>query len=208
MQIYRRRTLLPFGGSYSDGTRADSLLRLTFGLRAIPRCLSSCRLSGCVAWRSVLLPPDEPRNQVTKAAFALKRYRRLPSSDAAVATPLEAACSRVERRCGMKRLPKLLAQTVAAAAIALFWCISAVGTTVGTTVGVTTLATAINAATSTPAEARRRWRGRRWRGRRWRGGYGYPYYRGYGYPYYRRGWSVRVSAFGSNCPARARKQSR
>ena len=92
----------------------------------------------------------------------------------------------------MKRLPKQLAQTVAAAVIAVFWCISAVGTTVG----VSTLATAINAATSTPAEARR-WRGRRWR----RGGYrGYPYYRrrgwygggypyyGYGYPYRRRGW--------------------
>ena len=94
----------------------------------------------------------------------------------------------------MKRLPKLLAQTLAAAAIAVFWCISAVGTTVGTAVGVTTLATAINAATSTPAEARRRWRGRRWRrgvvryrrGRGWYGG-GYPYY-GYGYPYRRRGW--------------------
>ena len=94
----------------------------------------------------------------------------------------------------MKRLPKLLAQTVAAAAIAVFWCVSAVGTTVGTAVGVTTLATAINAATSTPAEARRRWRGRRWRGRV-RSGYGrgyygyggYPYY-GYGYPYRRRGW--------------------
>ena len=95
----------------------------------------------------------------------------------------------------MKRLPKQLAQTVAAAAIAVFWCISAVGTTVGTAVGVTTLATAINAVTSTPAEAgrrwrrgRRRWAGRRWRGRGWYGG-GYPYYRrpyygGYGYPYY------------------------
>ena len=78
----------------------------------------------------------------------------------------------------MKRLPKLLARTVAAAAIAVFWCISAVGTTVGTAVGVTTLATAINAATSTPAEARRRWRGRgrhrrgRYRrGRGWYGGY-------------------------------------
>jgi hypothetical protein len=86
----------------------------------------------------------------------------------------------------MKRLPNQLAQTVAAAAIAVFWCISAVGTTVGTAVGVTTLATAINAATSTPAEARRRWRGRRWR----RGGYGgYPYYRRYGgYPYYGGGY--------------------
>ena len=74
----------------------------------------------------------------------------------------------------MKRLlspGKLLAQTVAAAAIALFWCISAVGTTIGTTVGVTTLATAINAVTSTPADARRYWR----RGRGW--GWGYPYYR-------------------------------
>ena len=100
----------------------------------------------------------------------------------------------------MKRLTKLLAQTVAAVAIALFWCVSAVGTTVGTTVGVTTLAAAVNAATSTPAEAGRRgrrWRGRRWRGRRWRGRrggwYGYPYYRRgwYGYPYYRRrGFSI------------------
>jgi hypothetical protein len=87
---------------------------------------------------------------------------------------------------------RLLAKTIAAVAIAVFWCISAVGTTVGTTVGVTTLATAVTAATSTPAEAGRRgrrWRGRRWRGRRGRGWYGYPYYRGwYGYPYHRRGW--------------------
>src|SRR5262245_41637757 len=43
-----------------------------------------------------------------------------------------------------------LAKSLAAAAIALFWCLSAVGTTVGTTVGVTTLATAVNVATSTP----------------------------------------------------------
>ena len=69
----------------------------------------------------------------------------------------------------------VLARTVAAVAISLFWCISAVVTTVGTTVGLTTLATAINAVTSTPAEARQRWRrgcrGRRpWRWRRWRGG--------------------------------------
>ena len=72
----------------------------------------------------------------------------------------------------MKRLSpgKLLAKTVAAAAIAVFWCISAVGTTVGTTVGLTTLATAVNAVTSTPAEARRWW-GRR--GRYWGGGWGY-----------------------------------
>ena len=67
----------------------------------------------------------------------------------------------------------VVARTVATVVIALFWCISAVGTTVGTTVGLTTLATAKNAATT--AEARRRWRrgcrGRRpWRGRRWRGG--------------------------------------
>ena len=97
----------------------------------------------------------------------------------------------------MNRLTRSLAQTVAAIAIALFWCISAVGTTVGTTLGATTLATVINAVTSTPAEARRRWRGRRWRrggyGRGYYGGYGrgyyggYPYY-GYGYPYRRRGW--------------------
>ena len=45
----------------------------------------------------------------------------------------------------MKRLTRLLAQTVAAMAIALFWCISAVGTTVGTTVGITTLATPVTA---------------------------------------------------------------
>jgi hypothetical protein len=69
----------------------------------------------------------------------------------------------------------VVARTVAAVAIASFWCISAVGTTVGTTVGLTTLATAINAAISTPAEARQRWRRgcrghRPWRGRRWRGG--------------------------------------
>jgi hypothetical protein len=87
---------------------------------------------------------------------------------------------------------KLFAKTIAALAIAVFWCVAAVGSTVG----VTTLATAVTAATSTPAEAGRRWRGRRgWRGGRgWRGARGwyggYPYYnRGwYGYPYYRRGW--------------------
>ena len=75
----------------------------------------------------------------------------------------------------MKRLlspGKLLTQTVAAIAIALFWCISTVGTTIGTTVGVTTLATAVTTAASTPAEAgyrRRRRRRRRW----WRGRYRY-----------------------------------
>ena len=62
----------------------------------------------------------------------------------------------------MKHLTRSFAQTVAAIAIALFWCISAVGTTVGTTLGVTTLATAINAVTSTPALARRYWRGLAW----------------------------------------------
>jgi hypothetical protein len=48
---------------------------------------------------------------------------------------------------------KPLAQAVAAVAIAVFWCISAVGTTVGTTVGLTSLATAINTVTSTTADA-------------------------------------------------------
>jgi len=67
-----------------------------------------------------------------------------------------------------------LAKTVAAIAIALFWCISAVGATIGTTVGVTTLATAINAVTSTPAAARRYWRGGRGWGRGWGWGWGYP----------------------------------
>src|SRR5262245_51728894 len=71
-------------------------------------------------------------------------------------------------------LSGLGARTVAAVAIALFWCVSAVGTSIGPTVG-NTLATVVNAAISTPAEARQRWRrgcrGRRpWRGRRWRGG--------------------------------------
>jgi hypothetical protein len=47
---------------------------------------------------------------------------------------------------------KLLTQTVAALAIALFWAVSAVGSTVG----VTALTTAVTAATSTPAEAGRR----------------------------------------------------
>jgi hypothetical protein len=91
----------------------------------------------------------------------------------------------------MKRLSspgKLLAQTVAAVAIALFWCISAVGTTIGTTLGVTTLATAITGATSTPAEAGRRYRGRgrgrgrgrrRRRRRRWQGGVWVPYWEWY-----------------------------
>ena len=91
-------------------------------------------------------------------------------------------------------LQKLLAQTIAAIAIIVFWCVSTVGTTIGTTVGVTSLATAINAATSTPAEAGWRYRRRGWRRGGWSGypyyrrryGYGYPYY-GYGYPYRRRG---------------------
>jgi hypothetical protein len=90
----------------------------------------------------------------------------------------------------MRHLTKLLARTVAATAIAVFWCFSTLST-VGTTVGVTALTTAVTAAFSTPAEAGRRWRGRRrWAGRRWRGRRyygGYPYYRpyyGYGYPYY------------------------
>ena len=84
---------------------------------------------------------------------------------------------------------KLLAKTIGAVAIAIFWCVSAVGATIGTTVGVTTLATAVTTAISAPAEAGRRWRGRGWRARG-RGWYGYPYYRRgwYGYPYYRRGW--------------------
>jgi hypothetical protein len=81
---------------------------------------------------------------------------------------------------------KLLAKTVAAVAIAVFWCISAVGTTVGTavgtTVGVTTLAAAVTAATSTTAEAGRRRRRRRRRGRRGRGGPWFWYWWGpYGY---------------------------
>ena len=84
----------------------------------------------------------------------------------------------------MKRLlspGKLLAQTVAAVAIALFWCFSAVGTTVGTAVGVTTLATAVTGAISTPAEAgyRRRRRRRRRRGRRWWGGAWVPWWYNY-----------------------------
>ena len=69
---------------------------------------------------------------------------------------------------------KLLAKTIAAIAIAMFWSIGALSTTVGTTVGVTTLATAVTAATSTSAEAgyrRRRHRRYRWyRGRRRGGG--------------------------------------
>jgi hypothetical protein len=81
---------------------------------------------------------------------------------------------------------KLLTQTVAAVAIALFWCVSAVGTTIGTTVGVTALATAVNAVTSTPAEAYRRYRRRRWR----RGYWGPRIYFGWGgYP--RRRWRRR-----------------
>lgn len=82
-------------------------------------------------------------------------------------------------------LPGLLARTIAATAIALFWCISAVGTTVGTTVGVTTLAAAVNAWTVTPAEAGRRGRrgryGRRGRSRRWRGRGRRGRYRGWGW---------------------------
>ena len=71
---------------------------------------------------------------------------------------------------------KLLAKTVAAAAIAVFWCISAVGTTVGTIVGVTTLAAAVTAATSVTAEAHYRpyWHCHWRRGRKWcQGGWGY-----------------------------------
>jgi dolichol kinase len=86
----------------------------------------------------------------------------------------------------MKRLlspGKLLAQTIAAVAIAVFWCISAVGTTVGTTIGVTSLAAAVTAATSTTADAgrRRRRRRRRKRSRRWYGGKWVPWW---AYEYY------------------------
>jgi hypothetical protein len=72
----------------------------------------------------------------------------------------------------LKAPRKLLARGVAAVAIAVFWCLSALGTTVGTTVGVTTLTGAVTAASSTPAEA---YYGRRWyRGRRrWRRGWRY-----------------------------------
>jgi len=59
----------------------------------------------------------------------------------------------------------LLAKAVAALAIAVFWCISAVGTTVGITTGVASLAAAVTAATSTTAEAGRRRRRRRRRRR-------------------------------------------
>ena len=96
--------------------------------------------------------------------------------------PFASCCVAIKRRVGLSNFSMCKnkaaepgrsgvgARAVAAVAIALFWCISAAGTTVG----VSTLATAINAATSTPAEARQRWRrgcrGRRpWRGRRWRG---------------------------------------
>jgi len=88
----------------------------------------------------------------------------------------------------MRRLTKLLAQTVAAMAIAVFWCISTIST-VGTTVGVSALTTAVTAAFSTPAEAGRRWRGRRrWGGRRWRGRRHYG-----GYPYLLSALWVRLS---------------
>ena len=80
--------------------------------------------------------------------------------------------ARADSKAGAPR--KLLAKVVAAAAIALFWCISAVGTTVGTTVGVTSLATAVNMAASMPAEAGyRRGRRRRRRRRRYRRGQWY-----------------------------------
>ena len=63
--------------------------------------------------------------------------------------------SLLSARADAKGPRRWLAKVVAAAAIALFWSISAVGTTVGTAVGVTSLATAVNVATSTPAEAGR-----------------------------------------------------
>jgi hypothetical protein len=87
----------------------------------------------------------------------------------------------------MKRLlspGKLLAQTIAAVAIAVFWCVSAVGTTISTTIGVTSLAAAVTAATATTAEAGRRRRGRRRRrrrSRRWYGGHWVPWW---AYDYY------------------------
>jgi hypothetical protein len=77
--------------------------------------------------------------------------------------------SLLSARADAKGPRRWLAKVVAAATIALFWGISAVGTTVGTTVGVTTLATAVNMATTMPAEAGRRYRRRR-RRRRWRRG--------------------------------------
>src|SRR3990172_6747087 len=46
---------------------------------------------------------------------------------------------------------KLLAKTVAAVAIAVFWCISAVGTTVGTAVGTTVGVTTLAPPASAPA---------------------------------------------------------
>ena len=72
-------------------------------------------------------------------------------------------------------MSKLLSKAIAAVAIVLFWCMTTIGSTVatmlGTAIGATTLATAITAATITPAEARRRWRGRgRARGGRYRRG--------------------------------------
>ena len=91
-------------------------------------------------------------------------------------------------------MSKLLSKAIAAVAIVSFWCMTTIGSTVatmlGTTIGATTLATAITGATSTPAEARRRWRGRgryrrgRYRrGRYRRGGWGPSIYFGWGgYP--------------------------
>ena len=84
---------------------------------------------------------------------------------------LEAGLPSLGETLSMTGPRNLLAKTVAAVAIALFWCLSTVGMTVGTAIGVTTLATAVNAITATPVEARRRHRGRgrRHRGRRRRG---------------------------------------
>lgn len=53
----------------------------------------------------------------------------------------------------LRTLQNALARTIAAIAIVVFWCVTAVGTTIGTAVGATTLATAINTVASIPAEA-------------------------------------------------------
>ena len=82
----------------------------------------------------------------------------------------------------LSSLRKRLAQTVAAIAIAVFWCASAVGATVG----VTSLAAAVNAVTSTPAQAYRYWRRGGWG---WGGGYyGYRGYYGHRRRWRRRRW--------------------
>ena len=161
---------MPFGHRATrqrSSLKSRCFARVSFALSSLSLtpCLVVCKVRGPMpSWR--VRHADATGTSVGKLRYAVIPFRRKEG----------------------ERMRKFLTQTVAAVAIAVFWCVSAVGTTIGTTVGVTTLATAVNAVTSTPAEAYRRYRRRR---RRWRRGYWGPqiYFGWGGYP--RRRWRRR-----------------